>query len=125
MRKLHIASLISSILFFGMLGAALERQPNSDYHARREALAEKTNGVIVLFAAMENDGPNDLYGFRQDDNFYYLSGLNAPGGALLIASASEAKGEPPARPFTEIQKRDGLWRIGGGMSCTVKADEFR
>src|SRR6266853_4413828 len=83
-------------------GAAIERQPNSDYHARREALAKKAAGVIVLFAATENDGPNDLYGFRQDDNFFYLSGLSEPGSALLIASAAEAKGEAAARSYTEI-----------------------
>jgi Xaa-Pro aminopeptidase len=51
---------------------------------------------------MENEGPNDLYGFRQDDNFYYLSGLTEPGAALLIASAAEAKGDAPARSYTEI-----------------------
>jgi len=81
---------------------AIERQPNSDYHARREALAKKVAGVVVLFAATENDGPNDLYGFRQDDNFYYLSGLSEPGAALLIASAAEAKADTPARAYTEI-----------------------
>ena len=83
-------------------GFALERQSNSDYHARREALAKKAAGVVVLFAAMENDGPNDLYGFRQDDNFFYLSGLSEPGSALLIASAVEAKADAPARAYTEI-----------------------
>jgi len=83
-------------------GVALDRQPNSDYHARREALAKKAGGVFVLFAAIENDGPNDLYGFRQDDNFFYLSGLSEPGSALLIASASEAKGDMPARAYSEI-----------------------
>ena len=80
----------------------IERQPNADYHTRREALAKKAGGVIVLFAATENDGPNDLYGFRQDDNFFYLSGLSEPGSALLIASAAEAKGDAAARTYTEI-----------------------
>jgi Xaa-Pro aminopeptidase len=80
----------------------IERQPNADYHARREALAKKAGGVIVLFAATESDGPNDLYGFRQDDNFFYLSGLSEPGSALLIASAAEAKGDAPAHAYTEI-----------------------
>jgi Xaa-Pro aminopeptidase len=57
---------------------------------------------VVLFAATENDGPNEIYGFRQDDNFYYLSGLSQPGSALLIASAAEAKGDTAARSYTEI-----------------------
>src|ERR1019366_9554971 len=99
MRKLQssffLASFFSGLFLFTAAGSsfALERQPTSDYHARREALAKKVGGVVVLFAATENDGPKDLYGFRQDDNFYYLSGLSEPGAALLIASAAEAKGD--------------------------------
>jgi Xaa-Pro aminopeptidase len=82
--------------------SALERQPNSDYHIRRQALVQKTGGVVVLFAPMESEGPNDLYGFRQEDNFYYLSGLTEPGAALLIAPAAEAASDAPAHPYTEI-----------------------
>lgn len=102
-RKIFLpAFVIGLFLFAAMLSFALDRQPNSDYHARRQALAKKAGGVIVLFAATENDGPNDIYGFRQDDNFYYLSGLSEPGSALLIAPAVEAKGEIPARTYSEI-----------------------
>jgi Xaa-Pro aminopeptidase len=98
--------LLWSASFFFFTGTAssfaLERQPNSDYHARREALAKKAAGVVVLFAATENDGPNDLYGFRQDDTFFYLSGLSEPGAALLIASAAESTADIAARSYTEI-----------------------
>jgi Xaa-Pro aminopeptidase len=101
--SLLLASFVASLLLLTTASSfALERQPNSDYRARREALAKKVGGVVVLFAATENDGPNDLYGFRQDDNFYYLSGLSEPGAALLIASAAEAKGDIPARAYSEI-----------------------
>ena len=108
MRRLQLsffpAYLFASVLFLAAaeLSFAIDRQPNSDYHTRREALAKKVGGVVVLFAATENDGPNDLYGFRQDDNFFYLSGLSEPGSALLIASAAEAKPDTPARPYAEI-----------------------
>ena len=80
---------------------ALERQPNADYRARRVALSRKTNGsVVILFAAVE--GPNDVYEFRQDNNFYYLTSLNEPGGAVLIAPEVAPDGDKPARPYTEI-----------------------
>ena len=104
MRKLLSFFLSWTLLltFAIATAAALERQPNSDYHARRQALATKAAGVVVLFAPMENEGPNEIYGFRQDDNFFYLSGLSEPGSALLIASAAEAKGEAAARSYTEI-----------------------
>src|SRR5271166_5102258 len=107
MRKSLSSFLASCFAGLFLLAAAessfaIDRQPNSDYRARREALSKKVAGVVVLFAATENDGPNNLYGFRQDDNFFYLSGLNEPGAALLIASAADAKGDTPARPYTEV-----------------------
>jgi Xaa-Pro aminopeptidase len=82
---------------------ALERQPSADYHARREALARKVGeGAVLLFAPNEAEGPNDIYGYRPDNDFYYLSGWPEPGAALLIAPAAEATADDPARPYTEI-----------------------
>ena len=81
----------------------LERQANADYRARREALSKKTSGAAVLmFAPMEAEGPNAVYGFRQDDNVFYLSGWVEPGAVLLIVPAAQASGEKPARSYTEI-----------------------
>lgn len=101
MRKI----LYLAILCFTALQSltALERQPTADYHARREKLAAKLDGGFALvFAPPEAEGPNDLYGYRPDDNFYYLTGWTEPGAALLIASAAEASGATPARPYAEI-----------------------
>jgi Xaa-Pro aminopeptidase len=108
MRKLQLSFFRASFcasLFLLIASAssfALDRQANPDYHTRREALSKKAGGVVVLFAPMESEGPNDLYGFRQDDNFFYLSGLSEPGAALLIAPAAEAKADTPAHAYTEI-----------------------
>ena len=91
---------LTLLFFLCAMGSALDRQPGADYHARREALAKKAGGVIVLVAPLE---PMDaVYEFRQDNNFYYLSGVTAPGAALLVAPAVEAQGETPARAYTEI-----------------------
>jgi Xaa-Pro aminopeptidase len=98
MRKVLLC--LFTLLLAGSLGNALDRQPNADYHARREALAKKASGVVVLFAPLE--GADSEYSFRQDDNFYYLSGVTEPGIALLIAPAVDAKQDSPARPYTEI-----------------------
>ena len=99
MRKLILVLLF----LLPQLGVALDRQPNADYRERREALASKAaSGVVLLFAPMEADGPDDLYGFRQDDNFFYLSGWKEPGAAILIASAAPAQGPTPAHAYTEI-----------------------
>ena len=83
--------------------AALDRQPNADYHARRQALAAKTEGAaVLLFASTESEGPNAVYGYRPDNNFFYLTGWSQPGAALLLVPAAEAKGDTAVRPYTEI-----------------------
>jgi Xaa-Pro aminopeptidase len=98
MRRLLLSFF--SLLLACTAGSALDRQPNADYRARREALAKKVSGVVALFAPLEK--PDEVYGFRQEDNFYYLSGVTEPGAALLIASSAEAKGDAPAQAYTEI-----------------------
>ena len=60
MRKLRLSPFLASILASIFLltvdpSVALDRQPNGDYHARREALARKVGGMVVLFAPMESE----------------------------------------------------------------------
>jgi Xaa-Pro aminopeptidase len=107
--------LLIVFLLFVTAAFAIERQPNADYRARREALAQKAkNGIILVFAGTEASSGDAIYGFRQDDNFYYLSGLTIPGAALLIAPAVDEKSLPPEaqqqppemrpkpRPYAEV-----------------------
>src|ERR1700749_1247747 len=78
---------------------ALDRQPTADYHARRVALANKLNGgVAVLFAAEEP--LLDFMPYRQDEDFYYLTGWNEPGAALMIVP--EAATAAPKRHYREV-----------------------
>ncbi len=98
MRKLLLCFL--SILTMCAAGRCLDRQPGTDYRARREALAKKAGAVVVLLAPLEK--MDAVYEFRQEDNFYYLSGVTVPGAGLLIAPAVEAHGETPARSYMEI-----------------------
>ncbi len=69
------------------LASAFEKQPAAAYHARRTALgARLQGGIAVLFAAPEPLLDFDPY--RQDSNFFYLTGWTEPGAALLIAGSS-------------------------------------
>ena len=94
-----------ALLFFAILillapfAHSLEKQPASTYHARRVALADKLyGGVAVLFAAQEPQ--LDLDPYRQDADFYYLTGWNEPGAALLIVAAEPRAAAP--RAYSEI-----------------------
>ncbi len=84
-----LRKLVIVLAVLTLTAAATERQPNADYRARRQALAramETDKGALILFAPVEPEGQNDLYGFRQEDNFYYLTGWTEPGAAILINS---------------------------------------
>ena len=98
MRKFVLS--VIALLVLCSLATALDRQPAGDYHARREALAKKAGAVVMLVAPLE--GFDAAYAFRQENNFYYLSGVTVPGAALLIAPAVEAKGDTPASAYTEF-----------------------
>jgi Xaa-Pro aminopeptidase len=106
MKNIRIFAVVSAfcaMVSFSILASALDRQPSSDYRARREKLAAKLDGgVALVFAPPEAEGPNALYGYRPDDNFYYLTGWPEPGAALLVVSSQAAKGDAPARPYDEI-----------------------
>jgi Xaa-Pro aminopeptidase len=100
MRKVWVVAFVCAVCFGSY---ALDRQTSSDYHVRREKLAAKLNaGVALVFAPPEAEGPNALYGYRPDDNFYYLTGWPEPGAALLVVSAAEAKENTPVRSYSEI-----------------------
>jgi Xaa-Pro aminopeptidase len=78
---------------------ALEKQPNSIYHARRVALGGRLDGgVAVLFAAEEP--LLDFMPYRQDSDFYYLTGWTEPGAALMVIGAASDGGS--SRPYREI-----------------------
>ena len=58
-----------------------------EYNTRRKALASslKENSVAVLFSAKAQTRSNDTeYPYRQNSNFYYLSGFKEDNAALVI-----------------------------------------
>lgn len=86
---MNVSRRLARFLIVAILTApflhALEKQPSGNYRARRVALAAKMQGgVAVLFAAEEPVLDFDAY--RQDSNFYYLTGWNEPGAALLVST---------------------------------------
>jgi Xaa-Pro aminopeptidase len=91
--------LLLVVFLFSQLTWALDRQANNDYRLRRQAAASKANGgIVLLFASDEAEGPNDLYGYRPDDNFFYLSGWSEPGAALVVVGEAGS----PDHAYTEI-----------------------
>lgn len=101
MRRTGLFALLLALCLNAMAALALERQPASIYHARREALAKKLDGgIAIVFAA--NEPSLEYQEYRQDEDFYYLTGWNEPGAAMLIQSSAEAHDKVPARSYREV-----------------------
>jgi Xaa-Pro aminopeptidase len=98
----HIRLPFLVLLFIALAASfahALEKQPASTYHSRRVALAEKLQGgAAVLFAAEEP--LLDFMPYRQDEDFYYLTGWNEPGAALMIVAEAPTATQP--RKYREV-----------------------
>jgi Xaa-Pro aminopeptidase len=79
------ALMIAPTLWVPSPAAAWEREPLSAFHERRARLVrEASDGVIVLFGYNEQDIAASTVTFRQNENFYYLTGWNQPDGVMLL-----------------------------------------
>jgi Xaa-Pro aminopeptidase len=86
--------LLSAVSLGGM-----EKEPLAEYASRRARVAEQVKGdLLVLFGAAEND----LTKFRQEENFYYLTGFNEPDAVLLIDAT---RGKPEEALFVKRRNR--------------------
>ena len=93
MKSARLVLPLLLLAFAIQVSHALEKQPASVYHARRVALANQLQGgVAVFFAAPEPVLDFDSY--RQDSDFYYLTGWNEPGAALLIIGPANEQARP-------------------------------
>jgi Xaa-Pro aminopeptidase len=85
-----------------------EREPNSAYAERRAKLAAQVDAPIVLWGFTGREEISQAYVFAQEENFYYLTGHNEEGAAIVIfpgkangaapsgAAGGGGAGSPPA-----------------------------
>ncbi len=86
---------------------AWEREPSSVFAERRAKVEAAINAPIVLFGYTGHEEANPSYVFMQEENFYYLTGHNEEGAALLLVPESaEQKGWSGAREILYLPSRD-------------------
>ena len=91
-------TLVACGVILAAIAAAAPREPGDAYHRRRWQLASKhSDGVVLLFGFDDSDLRGTRSPFRQENNFYYLSGWNEAGAAMLLLPQVEGK-----RRFREI-----------------------
>ena len=66
--------------------SGIEKEPLAEYASRRTRVAEQIKGnALILFGAPDNE----LAKYKQEDNFYYLTGFSEPNAVLLIDASGE------------------------------------
>ena len=97
-----LAAALRPLLGIGPLTFAREKEPSTEYKTRRDRLAARIKGnVLVLRAVAEQE----LVKYEQEPNFHYLTGFDQPDAILLLDAASDPPQEflflPERRPDAE------------------------
>lgn len=95
-----------------------------EYQARRRELAMRLppDSIAVIPAASESLRNGDVYyRFRQNSDFYYLTGFNEPDALLLISSGAEGECTLFNRPRDPAQEQWQGKRLGQEGACEVLA----
>jgi Xaa-Pro aminopeptidase len=88
--------------------ASWQRDRVADLTARRKAVAEQIGdkGILILWAAEPRNYAGDVdWPYRQENDFYYLTGIPQEGSALLMIPSGDSVREilfmPPSNPAQE------------------------
>src|SRR5512140_638544 len=97
-RTLAILALtVVGIVATALAASAWEREPAGAFHERRARLLRETggDGVVVLYGYDEANVAASVTPFRQNEEFYYLTGWIEPGAIMLLAPKVHAPGAAP------------------------------
>jgi len=103
-----IGGLIAAALLLSAgVATARFRQGNEEYAARRAKLTAQVDGPVVVFGYTGHEDLSEFALFFQEKNFYYLTGDDEPGGAvLLIPDPPAGKKIEGAREILYLPARD-------------------
>jgi Xaa-Pro aminopeptidase len=83
-------ALFAALVCLAPALGAWEREPLSVFAERRAKLITAVNAPVLLFGYTGHEEANPSYVFMQEENFYYLTGHNEEGAALLLVPESAA-----------------------------------
>ena len=91
-------TLLLALICICGIAQARFRQPNEEYQARRAKLRAAVDGPVVIFGYTGNEDASDVAIFFQEPYFYYLTGHDEPGAAVLLIPGKPAN-VPAAGPL--------------------------
>ncbi len=84
-------ALVALVLCFSV-AYPREREPNSSYAERRTRLRAQVDAPVVIFGFTGREDASPSYIFGQEENFFYLTGHNEEGAALLLLPEKSESG---------------------------------
>ena len=100
-----LAALIALVLFGTALPARF-RQPSSEYQARRAKLRATLDAPFVLYGYTGMEDASEVAVFFQEPYFYYLTGHDEPGAAIVLIPDATGKGGPHEILYLPPHDRD-------------------
>jgi Xaa-Pro aminopeptidase len=82
------AMALVALLCICQLALARFRQPNAEYQARRAKVRATIDAPLVIFGYTGHEDASEVAVFYQEPYFYYLSGHDEPGAALVLLPAA-------------------------------------
>lgn len=96
MRRFRLTLLLGLLVACVPAVQAWDRGNLADYHQRRAQLVNRTgDGVIVLYGYNDEDVAASVTTFRQNEEFYYLTGWNEPGAIMMLVPKEAGAKESP------------------------------
>ncbi len=87
-KKGMVASALIALLCLCHVAQARFRQPSEEYKARRAKLRAAIDSPLVIFGYTGHEDTSEVAVFYQEPYFYYLSGHDEPGAALVLLPAA-------------------------------------
>lgn len=84
------------LVAFATAASARFRQPNAEYQARRAKLRAALDAPFILYGYTGHEDASEVALFFQEPYFYYLTGHDEPGAAVLIIP--DVQGKPVQGP---------------------------
>ena len=112
--RIYPLSIVLLLVVVALPLVAIEKEPLAEYASRRARVAaEIKGGALILFGNPDSD----LMKFKQEENFYYLTGFNEPDATLVI----DATGDQPEE-ILFIKPRNPSQERWTGVTTSVGAE---
>jgi Xaa-Pro aminopeptidase len=107
LRAFASALAIVAIALLALGAAGRERESVSVYALRRQRLSAQLRAPVVLFGYSGHEEANPSYVFNQEENFYYLTGHNEEGAAMVeLPPDAKSKGATTPVDILFLPPRD-------------------